>query len=76
MDLDVQTGGWFQKGFTGCIKSFIIQKKRINFQRDSVRTANLVIVHSFILTSITKTFGIGWSSRIKPASILASQYSG
>ena len=42
MDPDTQAGGWFQKGFTGCIKSFVIQKKRINFQRDSVRTANLV----------------------------------
>ena len=42
MDLDAQTGGWFQKGFTGCIKSFIIQRKRIIFQRDAVKTANLV----------------------------------
>ena len=42
-DLDVETGGWFQKGFSGCIKSFFVQKKRINFQKDSVKTANLVI---------------------------------
>jgi len=43
-DLDVETGGWFHKGFTGCIKSFFVQKKRINFQKDSIKTANLVII--------------------------------
>ena len=41
-DMDSETGGWFQKGFTGCVKSFVLQRRRINFQRDSIKTANLV----------------------------------
>ena len=41
-DMEVETGGWFQKGFSGCIKSFTFQKKRINFQKDAIKTANLV----------------------------------
>ena len=41
-DMEVETGGWFHKGFSGCIKSFTFQKKRINFQKDAIKTANLV----------------------------------
>ncbi len=41
-DMEIETGGWFQKRFSGCIKSFTFQKKRINFQTDAIKTANLV----------------------------------